>query len=282
MSGGDGVVTYRHGIAIGQLVLFSVAMCFAVYFKLRYRNGWFCIGVFSAIRVIGAGCMLGTISKDSDGLWAAVFVCESLGMVMMVILLLEFLYRANKLVPTIHPRWFFYPQVLTWADLGLAIGGFAAASRNEHPLAPTKYTQASFGLFTGLYLIVCYTAWCFWRRLDTFAHDERLLIRCVAVCLPLLGIRTAYSLVFQITGDMAWNAVKGNPTPYLTMTVLTELGIIYVSIWAIMRVVPPPRKQRKDKNRGGPNEEQGYALVGSATGSRERLKDDDTRVEVAR
>ncbi|KAL2127161.1 hypothetical protein VTI74DRAFT_11220 [Chaetomium olivicolor] len=277
MSGGDGIVTYRHGIAIAQLFLFSVALFFAVYFKLGHRNGWFCIGVFSIIRTVGAGCMLGTITQDSDGLWAGVFVCESLGMVLIVFLLLEFLYRANKLVRTVHPRWFFYPQVLTWADLGLAIGGFAAASRNERPLVPTKYTQASFGLFTGLYLIVAYTAWCFWRRLDTFPRDEKLLIRCVAACLPLLGIRTAYSLIFQITGDMTWNAVKGNSTAYLLMTFLTELGIIYTSIWAILRIAPPPKK-KKDKKKRGPDAEQGYALVDSPRESRER-QEENTRLE---
>jgi hypothetical protein len=114
--------------------------------------------------------------------------------------------------------------------LGLAIGGFATASKNEHPLDPTKYTQASFGLFTGLYLIVVYTFWCFWRCRSTFPRDEQLAIRCVAIGLPLLAIRTAYSLIFQITGDMTWNAVKGNSTAYLIMTFLTETAIIYVSI----------------------------------------------------
>jgi hypothetical protein len=162
---------------------------------------------------------------------------------------------------------------LTWADLGLAIGGFAAASRNEHPLAPTKYTQASFGLFTALYLIVAYTAWCFWRRLDTFPRDERLLVRCAAACLVPLATRTAYALVFQITGDMTWNAVKGNPTVYLLMTFLTETAIIYTAIGAILRVSPPPRKIKEiktDKKRLGRDPEQSYALVDSAQESRER------------
>jgi hypothetical protein len=178
----------------------------------------------------------------------------------------------NKLVPTVHPRWFFYPQILTWADLGLAVGGFLAASRNEHPLAPTKFTQASFGLFTGLYLIVAYTASCFWRRLDTFPRDERLLIRTAAACLVPLAIRTAYALVFQITGDMSWNAVKGNPTVYLVMTFLTETAIIYSAIWAILQVSPPPKKikKKKDKKRPGQDPEQSYALVDSAQEPRER------------
>lgn len=186
------------------------------------------------------------------------------------------LVSRNKLVPTVHPRWFFYPQILTWADLGLAVGGFAAASRNEHALAPTEFTQASYGLFAALYLIVAYTASCFWRRLDTFPRDERLLIRCAAANLVLLAVRTAYGLIFQITGDMTWNAVKGNSTAYLVMTFLPETGIIYTAIWAILRVAPPPPKpkeKKKDKKRQeqpGQDPEQSYALVDSARASPER------------
>ncbi|KAK8115780.1 hypothetical protein PG984_012282 [Apiospora sp. TS-2023a] len=200
-----------------QLVLFFVALCVSVYFKLVHRNGWFCVGVFSVFRVVGAGCMLGTIANDASNVWAGVFVCESLGMVLIVLLPLEFMSRAvttNNAVSTVHPRWFWYPQVITWADIGLAIGGFASASKTDS-LDPTKYTQASFGLFTGLYLIVVFTFWQFWRVRNTFDRDERLVLRCVGVCLPLLAIRTAYSLIRQITGDRTWNAVKGNPFHYL-------------------------------------------------------------------
>jgi hypothetical protein len=150
----------------------------------------------------------------------------------------------NKVIQSVHPRWFFYPQVITWADIGLAVGGFATAAKNEHPLAPTKYTQASFGLFVGLYLIAVYIAWCFYRCQTIYPRDERLAIRSAIICLPLLAIRTAYSLIFQITGDMTWNAVKGNSTAYLIMTFLTELAIIYTSIWTILRISPPPRSKK--------------------------------------
>ncbi|KAK8023485.1 hypothetical protein PG991_006724 [Apiospora marii] len=257
MSGGDGVFGYRHGVAAVQLILFFVALCISVYFRLGRRNGWFSIGVFSIFRVVGAGCMLGTITNDASSVWAGVFVCESLGMVLIVFLLLEFMARANNTVPTVHPRWFWYPQVITWADIGLAIGGFASASKTDS-LDPTKYTQASFGLFTGLYLIVVFTFWQFWRR---------LMLQCVGVCLPLLAVRTAYSLVYQITGDRTWNAVKGNPTPYLIMTFLPELVIIYLCIGAVFMVQPPPREVKDKRNMR--ERLRGYAMIESHQGSQE-------------
>jgi hypothetical protein len=94
MSAGDGIFTYRHGIAVAQLVFFSISLFLAIYFKYGHRNGWFCIGVFSIFRVVGAGCMLGTITNDPSGVLTAVFVCESFGLALLLFLLLELLHRA--------------------------------------------------------------------------------------------------------------------------------------------------------------------------------------------
>lgn len=90
---GDGIFTYRDGIAIFQVVAFSVPLIFAIYFRLSRRIGWFCVGVFSLLRLIGASCKLAAINNDSRGLSAAIFVCESLGMILIIFLLLEMLER---------------------------------------------------------------------------------------------------------------------------------------------------------------------------------------------
>lgn len=51
------------------------------------------MGVFSLLRLIGAGCMLGTVKKDSHSLWAGVLVCESLGVLLLIFTLLEMMER---------------------------------------------------------------------------------------------------------------------------------------------------------------------------------------------
>ncbi|KAK8065761.1 hypothetical protein PG997_012508 [Apiospora hydei] len=300
MGADHSIFGFRHGIAVAQVALFAASLAIGVYFYglerlgIPRRNGWFCVGVFSVFRLVGAGCMLGTLANDDDSVWAGVFVCESFGMVLIVFLLLELMQRANNAVPTIDPRAFYIPQLLTWADLGLAIAGFASAARreNEHPLAPTSLTRASFGLFTALYLWIAGMAYLlsFGRRAqrrrdngqlsssgegegevyqsqsqnqgqgegyNKFPRDERRALGCAVVCLPLLAVRTAYSLVFQITGDMAWNAVKGRPAPYLLMTFLPELAIIYACVLTIMRIAPPPPpKEEKNKEKEGAAEKQ--------------------------
>jgi cellulose synthase/poly-beta-1,6-N-acetylglucosamine synthase-like glycosyltransferase len=90
---GDGVFTYRDGIAAAQIIAFSLPLLFALYFKYTGRIGWFCIGVFSCLRIVGASCKLAALNNNSRGLSAAVFVCESLGMVLIIFLLLEMLER---------------------------------------------------------------------------------------------------------------------------------------------------------------------------------------------
>jgi hypothetical protein len=93
MGSGDGILKFRDGIAVAQVILFSVSFCYAVHFRWTRRIGWFCIGVFSVLRLVGAGCMLGTVKQDSDDLWAGVFVCESLGIILLIFTLLEMLER---------------------------------------------------------------------------------------------------------------------------------------------------------------------------------------------
>jgi hypothetical protein len=93
MGSGDGILRFRDGIAVAQVVLFSVSFLYAVQFRRTRRIGWFCIGIFSILRLVGAGCMLGTVKKDSDDLWAGVFVCESLGIILLIFTLLEMLER---------------------------------------------------------------------------------------------------------------------------------------------------------------------------------------------
>lgn len=93
MGSGDGILRFRDGIAVAQVILFSVSFWYALDFRRTRRIGWFCIGVFSILRLVGAGCMLGTVKKDSDDLWAGVFVCESLGILLLIFTLLEMLDR---------------------------------------------------------------------------------------------------------------------------------------------------------------------------------------------
>jgi hypothetical protein len=93
MGKGDGHIYYRDGIAIAQVILFAFSFFAAVQLRRTQRMSWFTIGGFSLIRTVGAGCMLGTINKDTNGLWAGVFVCESLGILLLIFTLWEMMEK---------------------------------------------------------------------------------------------------------------------------------------------------------------------------------------------
>jgi hypothetical protein len=84
----------RHGIAAAQIPIFSVFLGFGVFFGLQGKNGWFNITLLSTIRLVGASCMLATLITEARGVWAAVFVCESLGLVLLTFVLLSLLKSA--------------------------------------------------------------------------------------------------------------------------------------------------------------------------------------------
>lgn len=94
MSSGSGdSFGFRHGLAVAQLVFFSPAIFYAYSFRSSGRIGSFCIGVFSILRVVGASTRLASLNSDSSSLRTTTFVCESLGIILLTFLYLEFLER---------------------------------------------------------------------------------------------------------------------------------------------------------------------------------------------
>ncbi|PLN83559.1 hypothetical protein BDW42DRAFT_164668 [Aspergillus taichungensis] len=252
---GDGVFRYRDGIAVAQVVLFSAAVLAALRFRWTRRIGWFCIGVLSIFRLVSASCMLQTIHHDTDNYWAAIFVCESLGVLLIIFLLLEMLERINKVIPVIHRYLFVVPQVITWIDIGISIGGFVAVKQKEHnQLLPTPYSRAGIAILFVIYLWQVGTFVAFWLRRKDFPLLEHRLLMSVAICVPILAIRIVYSLIFIITADMTWNAVKGDSTAYLMMTMLPEVAITAIATVTIFQIPPLGQQQKMESKRMGDTE----------------------------
>lgn len=159
------------------------------------------------------------------------------------------LYR-NKTVPIIVRKWtFIVPQVLTWIDIGVSIGGFVTVSRKDHDqLLPTPYSRASIAILALIFLYTVGVSVYFWLQRRRFAREEQRLLMCVALCCPLLLVRVLYSVIFVITADMTWNAVKGSPTAYLLMTMLPEVAFVGVCTFTIWVVGPVKKEQQNAKD----------------------------------
>ncbi|KAJ5123081.1 hypothetical protein N7448_009178 [Penicillium atrosanguineum] len=245
MAGGGGIFTYRDGISVAQIVSFSVYLILAVYFRYTHRIGWFCIGVFSLLRLIGASCKLVTIRNDSQGVWAAIFVCESLGMILIIFLLLEMLERINQVIKFVTKRIFLIPSIITWIDIGISIAGWVAVMHVEHPLAPTPYSQTSMALLAVIYMYVVGVFIALWRRRAEYPEEERWALTGITICILILAVRLVYSLIFIGSGNMAFNAIKGDPTAYLFMTMLPEVAILALCAYIIAMKISPLQNKGK-------------------------------------
>lgn len=66
-------------------------------------------------------------------------------------------------------------------------------------------------------------------------------------------VRLVYSLIFEATGNRTFNSSKGDPTAYLLMTYLPELGIIATCTATIMGI--PSIAMKKELEEGVTTEE---------------------------
>ena len=84
---------FRDGIAIAQVVVFSVFLSAGIWIRYQRKAGWFSVTAMSGARLAGAACLLATINSYNKGIYAGTFVCEALCMVLLVFVLLGFLKR---------------------------------------------------------------------------------------------------------------------------------------------------------------------------------------------
>ena len=149
------------------------------------------------------------------------------------------MFSRNKTVPLVQKYIFLLPQVLTWLDIAISIGGFVTVSKKDSgQLLPTAWSRASTGILALIFLYtVGISAFFFFKRYQ-YAKEETWLVWCVATCIPLLFVRVLYSVISVITGDLFWNALKGNATLYLIMTFLVEVAFVAVCTGAISQTSP--------------------------------------------
>ncbi|GKT58155.1 hypothetical protein ColTof4_12081 [Colletotrichum tofieldiae] len=225
---------YRDGVAIAQIIVFFLFLCFGILFRLQKKIGWFGVSFISTIRVVGAGCMLGTITNDSRAVWAVIFVCESLGLVFLTFVLLDLLKRVNSFVQVLTQWHFRIPELICWAGLGISIADYALASKKtENSMAPGALTKAGVGLFAALYfwgvLLFIYLV----QKWKQVPRPERRSLIGFAACFPFMVVRISYTIAYVSTGARRFSAVNGDTTTYLCMTMLMEFAILACVVWTI-------------------------------------------------
>jgi hypothetical protein len=131
----------------------------------------------------------------------------------------------------------------------------------EHALLPTPWSQASLGLLVVIYVYLVGIFVLFWIHRHECFGEERWALDGVTVCIPLFAIRLTYSLVFVISSNMKFNAIKGNPTAYLIMTMLPEVAIIGMCTYIIAAKISPLQKETHRSPRKTDDEESQEGLT---------------------
>ncbi|THX75881.1 hypothetical protein D6D05_06335, partial [Aureobasidium pullulans] len=148
MTYGDHHLTFRTCISIAQIPVFSLSLLIAYYFRRTHRMGWFCIGIFSIIRLVSASCLLALINEDKYSLKATV----------------------NKQTPTPSlPKYaFLIPQFLTYIDILVAILGYTLPQprKKQDPYAPTPYSRTSRAILMTTYIYTLSLLFILWTRRD--------------------------------------------------------------------------------------------------------------------
>ncbi|KAF6825063.1 hypothetical protein CPLU01_10516 [Colletotrichum plurivorum] len=225
---------YRDGVAIAQILVFSVFLNFGILFRFQKRVGYFGISFISTIRVIGAGCMLATMTNDSRGVWAAIFVCESLGLVLLTFVLLDLLKRVNSFVRVLTPWHFRIPELICWAGLAISIADYVIASRKkDNAMAPGALTQAGVGLFAALYFWGVILFAMLAQKWKLVPEAERRSLVGFGASFPFMVVRISYTIAYVSTGERRFSAVNGDTTMYLFMTFLMEVAILGLVVWTI-------------------------------------------------
>ncbi|KAF9877135.1 hypothetical protein CkaCkLH20_05401 [Colletotrichum karsti] len=258
---------FRDGVAIAQIIVFAVFLAFGILFRFQKRMGWFGISFISTIRVVGAGCMLGTIFTSSKGLWATIFVCESLGLVLLTFVLLDLLKRVNHFVQALTQWHFRVPELICWAGLAISIADYVLASKKtENAMAPGSLTKAGVGLFAALYFWgVLLFLWLAreWKRIP---EGERRSMIGFGACFPFMVVRISYTIAYVSTGERRFSAVNGDTMLYLFMNFLMEFAILGCVVWTIWGLERLHLHERVGQGRDKSNSMD--ELVGSGRGDR--------------
>ena len=92
-------INYQDGIAILQLIIYIPCLFVAVLLTFRHglrkSSSWYFITFFTLIRIVGACCLLATISWPRNiGLHTTAIICSAIGLSPLILTCVGLLSRA--------------------------------------------------------------------------------------------------------------------------------------------------------------------------------------------
>jgi hypothetical protein len=85
-----GVFTYRDGVAVIQLVAFTISLVFSFVLCWRHgfrrSEGWVILVTFSILRVLGACFQLATFNHPTRSIYGGALICQGIGLAPLTLL----------------------------------------------------------------------------------------------------------------------------------------------------------------------------------------------------
>jgi len=234
-------ITYRDGVAIGELVFYFPALVIAVILAIRHgfgrSSGWLFLIVFSLVRIIGSCFQLATISNPtSTWLYTGIAILENVGLSPLELTLLGLLSRIISSINKTHSTFIQHYhmkliQIIVMIGLVLSIIGGIDASSNLSSTGvytPQTYSKIAVGLFIASYVLLAATTIILSFSVPHAEHGEKRLLLAVAISLPFILVRLIYGSISIFANTSDFNSVSGNVTIYLCMALIMEACTVVV------------------------------------------------------
>ncbi|CEJ59218.1 hypothetical protein PMG11_07849 [Penicillium brasilianum] len=229
-----GIVTYRDGIAILQLIVFPVLLVSALF--IWKRTGWKAAGKtwrfvisLSLIRIIGSICTLLTINNANENIYIAEAVCELIGIAPLMLIYVGLLRQIDS-EQKMHPKFLSLVALACFVGLILGIAGISISDDNSGgTFHANAIVKAAMAIFLVVFVVdIAITSWLYSHLRLRLTVFQKKLFLAIVLSWPFLLVRLIYSAISDFTDNSRFAILVGDPTIYLCMDVLEE--IIAVSL----------------------------------------------------
>ncbi|KOS18564.1 hypothetical protein ESCO_001316 [Escovopsis weberi] len=239
------------GIAIAELLFYLLALAAAVSLCLKHGFtkdlGWRAILVLALVRIIGSALRLATIHDPHNiNLYIGWQVLDSIGIAPLLLLLIGLLGRALASIPaaapgklSIHAAHRRAVLLLLAASVVLfAVGGSRSRVEVVAGQPTTDYSQITKVAVVLHIVVLAATAAGLAlaaARIGNVPARERKVVHAVALCLPFVAVRLAYTCLLVFGGK------KSSPWLYLGLSSLPEMFVTFVGVILGLRLDVLPK-----------------------------------------
>ncbi|TAQ90620.1 hypothetical protein B7494_g1031 [Chlorociboria aeruginascens] len=250
-------LTYRNGISIAEIVVYSPALLIAVLLAFRHGFGriWYFLIIFSLARILGAAFQLATIANPTSvSDYTAAIVLQNVGFSPLLLIILALVTRVFKSITKTHQTiinmYIIYMiEGVTFLALILGIVGGVDAGNNYSKTGvyqPQALSKASTVLFIIAYITTAVATLLLSPSISHAEQGEKRVLLAVAVSLPFLLVRLVYSIMVTFTHLKVFNQITGNATVLLCVSLIPEFIITVITEATSLTLRVKSKEERKN------------------------------------